>query len=193
MLFIVRIHLNLIISRESIRERYSFEPAPVVDHDIRDWKGKLIYRTHLICIIKINTNPDLPILHGKGDDIGYPIRVLFFPDKTRVYKLLDFQLNCFHYLRAEPSLMLLDELRIRIDVEVMHSHLRVEPRHILVVPSENIYILSHKRYYIFLLEGGKLSLIMIGLSISLISQINLGYLILCGWFALFKANIPESI
>jgi len=43
-------------------------------------------------------------------------------------------------------LLLLDELYVQIDVEVMHSHLRVELRHILIVLSENIYILSHKRY-----------------------------------------------
>jgi len=40
--------------------------------------------------MKINTNPDLPILLGKRDDIGYPIKALFFLDKTRVNKLLDF-------------------------------------------------------------------------------------------------------
>jgi len=89
---------------------------------------------------------DLPILLGDGDDISHPIRVLFFPDKTRVYKLLDFRLNHFHYLWAKPSLLLLDGLRVRIDVEVMHSHLRVKPRHILIVSGENIYILSHERY-----------------------------------------------
>ena len=33
---------------------------------------------------------DLPILLSDGDDISYLIRVLFFPDETRVYELLDF-------------------------------------------------------------------------------------------------------
>jgi len=40
--------------------------------------------------MEINTNSDLPILLGDRDDIGHPIRVLFFSDKTGVYKLLDF-------------------------------------------------------------------------------------------------------
>jgi len=96
--------------------------------------------------MEINTNQDFFILLSDGDDIGYPIRVLFFPDKTEDYKLLDLWLDRFHYLRVEPSLLLLDGLRIRIDVEAMHNHLRVEPRHILVVPRENIHLLSHKRY-----------------------------------------------
>jgi len=38
----------------------------------------------------VKANSDLPILLGNGDDIGYPIRVLFLPDKIEVYKLLDF-------------------------------------------------------------------------------------------------------
>jgi len=96
--------------------------------------------------MKIDPNSDLPILVGNGDDISHPIRVLFFPDETRVIKLLDFRLNRFHYLRAEPSLLLLDGLCVWIDVEAMHSHLRVKLGHILVVLDENIYILSHERY-----------------------------------------------
>ena len=96
--------------------------------------------------MEINANSDLPIFLGDGDDIGYPIRVLFFPDEIGVYKLLDFRLDRFYYLWAEMSLLLLDEPHIWIDVKAMHSHLRVEPSHILVVSSENIYILSHKRY-----------------------------------------------
>jgi len=101
--------------------------------------------------MEINANPDLSIFLGDGDDISYPIRVLFIPDETGVYKLRDFRLNRFHYLWMKPLLLLLDGLRIRIDVETMHNHLRIKPRHILVVSSENIYILSHETYEIFFL------------------------------------------
>ena len=41
-------------------------------------------------VTEINTNSDLLILLDDGDDIGYPIRVLFFPDKIGVYKFFDF-------------------------------------------------------------------------------------------------------
>ena len=41
-------------------------------------------------ITVVNTDPDLSILLGDRDDIGYPIRVLFFPDEIGVYKILDF-------------------------------------------------------------------------------------------------------
>jgi len=36
MILIVKIHINLIVSRESIYERHPFVPTCVVDHDIRD-------------------------------------------------------------------------------------------------------------------------------------------------------------
>ena len=70
---------------------------------------------------------------------------------NKVYKLLDFPLDCFHYLWEEPSLLLLDGPRVRIDVKAMHSHLGVKPGHIFAVSGENIYILSHERCKIFLL------------------------------------------
>jgi len=48
MLLIARVHLNLIVSQKFIHERHAFKPTRVVDHDIHDWKGKLIFRTCLI-------------------------------------------------------------------------------------------------------------------------------------------------
>ena len=48
MLLIVWIHLNLIVFRESIHERNLFKPTRVVDHNIYDWKGKLILKTSFI-------------------------------------------------------------------------------------------------------------------------------------------------
>ena len=87
---IVRVHFNLIVPRESVHERHPFKPTHVVYHDIHDWKRELIFRIRLIQITKINADSDLPILLSDGDDIGYPSRVLFFPDEIGVYKLLDF-------------------------------------------------------------------------------------------------------
>jgi len=98
MLLVIMVHLNLIVSRESVHEGHPFKPTRVVDHDIRDWKGELIFRTCLIQITKINANSDLRILLSDGDDISHLIRVLFFPDEIGVYKLLDFRLDCFRYL-----------------------------------------------------------------------------------------------
>ena len=39
MFLIIKLHLNLIVFRESIHERHPFKPTYVVDHDIYDWKG----------------------------------------------------------------------------------------------------------------------------------------------------------
>ena len=44
MLFIIRVHLDLIVSRESIHEGHPFKPTRVVDHDICNWKGEFIFR-----------------------------------------------------------------------------------------------------------------------------------------------------
>ena len=96
--------------------------------------------------MKINANPDLPILLSGGNDVSYLVRVLFFPDETRVYKFRDFRLNRFHNLWAKSSLLLLDKLCVRIDIEVMHSHLRIKSRHVFVIPSEDISVLLNKRY-----------------------------------------------
>jgi len=39
---------------------------------------------------EVDANPDLFILFGDGNYDGHPIRMLLFPDETRLYELLDF-------------------------------------------------------------------------------------------------------
>jgi len=48
MLVIFKVHLNLIVSRESIHERHPFKSTRVFNHNICDWKGELIFSTCLI-------------------------------------------------------------------------------------------------------------------------------------------------
>ena len=116
--------------------------------------------------MKINANSDLPVFLGNRDDIGYPIRVFFFPEETKIYKLLNFRLDCFYYLRAELSLLLLDELCVWINVEAMHSHLRVKHGHILIFQVKTS-IYSRTRHMRSSFSGGdKLSLMKMGLGLA---------------------------
>ena len=145
-LLVFRIHLNLIISWEAIHEGHSLKTAHIINHDICDRERKLIFGTSSVQIVEVNTNLNLSLLFREENNVGNPIRMLLLPDEIGVYELFDFWFNCFHNLWTESLLLLLDGLCIRIDVEAMHSHLRIKLRHILVAPSENIYILSHETY-----------------------------------------------
>jgi len=89
---------------------------------------------------------DLFIFRGNGDYIGYPIRMLLFPDETKVYELFHLCFDCFHDLGMELSLLLFAWFGVRIDVETMHSNLEIEPGHVLIIPSEDIYLLSYELY-----------------------------------------------
>ena len=69
-----------------------------------------------------------------------------FPDKARFYELLDFKFVCFYNLGTKPSLLLLNWLGVRVDVETMHSNLGIEFRNVLITPSEDIFILLYEMY-----------------------------------------------
>jgi len=72
--------------------------------------------------------------------------MLLFPNETRVYKLFDFQFDCFHDLRTEPSLLLFDWFGVWVDVKTMHNDLGIEPGNVLIIPSKDIYIVSYELY-----------------------------------------------
>ena len=47
----------------------------IVDHDIRDWEKKFVFRTSDIQIVEVDENLDLSVLLGDEYNVGYPIRV----------------------------------------------------------------------------------------------------------------------
>ena len=83
-LLVFWIHLDLIVSGESVHERHPLEPTRIINHDIRDWEREFIFGTGCIEITKINASASLPILLWNGDDVGNLVRVLLFSDKPRV-------------------------------------------------------------------------------------------------------------
>ena len=86
-LFIFMVHLYLIIPWEIIIKDILSKPH-IVNHNIRDQEREFFFRASDIQITVVDANLNLFILFGNGNDIGHLIRMLLFPDETRVYELL---------------------------------------------------------------------------------------------------------
>jgi len=123
-LFIFRVHLNLIIPWEAIHEGYSFKPhvlsimTSVIGRE-NSSLGQAAIRSWKLMQIQI-----FPFFWGR-ELCWPPNQDLIFSDEIRVYKLLDFWFNCFHNLETELSLLLLDwlvsELMLRRCIEIWGS------------------------------------------------------------------------
>ena len=109
-LFIFMVHLYLIISWEAIHERHPLRTACIINHNIHDREREFVFRATNIQIMVVDANPDLSILFGNENDISHLIRMLFLPDKSKVYELLDFWFDRFLDLGTESSLLLFDGL-----------------------------------------------------------------------------------
>jgi len=80
----------------------------------------------------------------------------------------------------KPLLLLFDWLDVQVDVETMHSNLEIDPEHVLIILSEDIFILSYEMYYVFFLRRWQALTYENGLGVSLISKIYLSQSILMG-------------
>jgi len=92
--------------------------------------------------------------------------MLLFPDETRVYKLFHLWFVYFHNLGTKPSLLLFDLFGVRVDVKMMYRNLEIEPGHVLIIPSEDIYISRMSCIRCSFSEGDKLSLMKMGLGLA---------------------------
>ena len=84
--------------------------------------------------------------------------MLFLPYEATCYELMDFGFNSVHNVRAKLAL-LLNWLGIWLDVQTMHGYLWIKSGYILVVPCEDINILSYEYYNSSLSISDMLSLI----------------------------------
>jgi len=74
--------------KKFVHEGHPLEIARIIDHNIYDQERKFIFGTCSIQIAEVDANLDLSILLGNGYNVGYLVRVMFFPHEIEVYKLL---------------------------------------------------------------------------------------------------------
>ena len=95
---------------------HPFKSIGIDNHDIGDGEWEFVFRTGCIEITVVDANPYLPILLEDGDNVGYPIWMLFLPDEATRNELVNFSFNSFYNVRAKSTLLLLDWLDVGLDV-----------------------------------------------------------------------------
>ena len=114
--------------------------------DISDGQWEFIFRASCIEIAVVNTDPDFFILFRNGDNVSNPVRMLILPYETTCDEFMNFSFNSSHNIRVKSSLLLLDWLDVRLNVQTMHGYLRIESGHIFVIPCKDVDILSYECY-----------------------------------------------
>lgn len=116
MLLVTGIHLDLIVTLESIHERHAFITACVVIHDAGDGKREFALGTCLIKISEVNCRFGSSYSSWRPRNFLLPSLDILLPDETRIYELLDFRLDRSHDFGTEASLWLSDYHSLRINV-----------------------------------------------------------------------------
>ena len=76
---------------------------------------------------------------------------MFLSNEATFDEFVNFVFDCLHNVRLKSPLLLLNRFSVRLNIETMHGHLRVETRHIFIAPSKDVYIFLYKRYKVLLL------------------------------------------
>lgn len=72
--------------------------------------------------------------------------MLLLSNESEIYEIFDFRLNGFH------NLVLLVWLHLKINIKPVHGNLRVQTRHVFVTSGEDVYVLVHGLYQVFILR-----------------------------------------
>jgi len=100
------IHQNLVIACVTVYKRLHLMFGTVVNQNMDIWQRKIIFRTSLVEISIINTNPHFLVLLGDRNDVGQPGLILLYFNQSRLNFLGYFFLNIHAKLRLEfPSLL----------------------------------------------------------------------------------------
>lgn len=119
MFCVIREHFDLVIARKLVHEGHSFETTCIVDHYVRDWEWKVVLWTSQVTVPEVYADSDLSIRLGDGNNISYPIWVLFLANEAAGDKFVHLCFDGVHDVRSEPLLLLLDRLSIRPYVSIV--------------------------------------------------------------------------
>jgi len=103
---------------------------------------KFILSTNCIEITEDNADSDLSIFFKRRDNVSNPVWMLLLSNEATFDEFLNFDFDYFHDVRSILSLLLLNQFSIRFNIEMLHCHLRIEARHIFIVPGKDVNILS---------------------------------------------------
>lgn len=84
MFLVIRVHLDLTISREPFHEGHVFKTTRIVDNDICNRDGKLVFREAFIEIPGVDIDLDLSIFLSDKNNVCHLIRMLLYPDEARL-------------------------------------------------------------------------------------------------------------
>ena len=95
-------------------------------------------------VSEIDAKSPLAICFFDKYDIGQPLRILHFPDRSCLEEFADLFVDGFlsFYLEAPP--LLFDLLEGWADVQPMSDYCRVNSSHICLLPCEDVFVLSQK-------------------------------------------------
>ena len=91
----------------------------------------------------VNAVSDLSIFLKHKDNISNPVWVLFLSNEAAFNEFINFNFDCFYDDRSNLSLLVLNLFSIRFDIKAMHSHLRIEAKHVFIAPSKDVNILPY--------------------------------------------------
>ena len=101
--------------------------------------------------MEVDADFDLSIFLKYRENISNPVWVLLLLNEAAFDELMNFSFDCFYDVWSKPSLLLFNRFGIQFDIKMMHSHLRIEARHIFKTPSKDINIFLYEGYEALLL------------------------------------------
>ena len=108
LLLVVGVHANLVVIGESIHKSEEFMAICGIYYKVDPRKREAIFRACSINVSKVDVESPFVVRFFDEYDVGQPLRVLHFSDRTCLEELSDLLINRFLSLWSQTPSFLLD-------------------------------------------------------------------------------------
>ena len=141
---VIWIHADLVVSGESIHKTEEFMAGCSIYDKVNSRQRETIFWACSADVSEVDAESPLAIFFFDEHDVGQPFWVLHLSDCPCLEKVSNLLVDRFLSFRSKAPLLLLNWLEGWTDVQPLSDYYGVNPSHVLLLPCEDILVLSQE-------------------------------------------------
>ena len=143
---VIWVHANLIIAGEGIHKTEEFMDGSGIYDEVNPRRRETVFWSRSVDVSEVDAESLLVVFFFYKYDVGQPFRIFYLSDCPCLEEFFDLLVDRFFSVSREAPPLLFYRLERWTYVQPMSSYCRVNSSHVCLLPREDFFVLSKKKW-----------------------------------------------
>ena len=143
---VVWVHADLVVAGEGIQKTEEFMAGRGIHDEVDSRQRETIFWVRFVDVSEVDAKSPLAVCSFDKYDVGQPFRIFHLSNCSRLEEFFDLLVDRFLPFWREAPPLLFDLLEGWAYVQRMGDYCRVNSSHVYLLPREDVFVLSQKKW-----------------------------------------------